>query len=671
MESTLNVLIDKSLWNSSNSFEITEQDTEECLKQTMYKYFPGGDYSFLQQKTDILIYFYNNEEDCLKYIETIKPNIKKKVLKQTFLENLYNFFIYQPDIQSQTSEIIQTINSIKLEKCQSKEDLYEQLNKELQTKNIPMFLIKEKLKILSIYLFMNNYVLNFFDLINKNIDVKELIFFYNEIEENKRHIFEFQIPFPDKFYQDLFDLFIMSNYLNYHRSKGIKNVFNNYYIIIRDLFCKNQQDNNTTKIEYLNALINLSINEINQKLETTITNIKNALNQTHKVAFQQLLIIIASYFHLVKNTLIPLFDIDNVEKESINTPIFMNLFYSVMRVIISHFQYMKLDLPALIGYLDCYTVLNHNLSKKQSIIDTRLFTFNDLEILFSNTHKNIFNRFDSIRKKLLNKTAASPKLEGKNIENAVLHLLNEPPRSINCLNTFELFPFATQHYSNTITILISGFLSESSNYLKDWKHIIHNGSKYSMYYGYRWPSGSELKLVYNLLSLNKMGLIKRGKQYFIKNKYKAKYAGKLLGIIIQSRQIFKNCKINLIGFSLGCHVIKYCLKEMENNKSDCLINNVYLFGGATYFGNSFLWENIFANQISGRIVNCYSQVDEILKRLYSLSTGQNAIGNDPIEIESEKFKIENYDLTDLNIGHLSYRDNLDMILKFINYSASI
>ena len=167
MESTLNVLIDKSLWNSSNSFEITEQDTEECLKQTMYKYFPGGDYSFLQQKTDILIYFYNNEEDCLKYIETIKPNIKKKVLKQTFLENLYNFFIYQPDIQSQTSEIIQTINSIKLEKCQSKEDLYEQLNKELQTKNIPMFLIKEKLKILSIYLFMNNYVLNFFYFIIK------------------------------------------------------------------------------------------------------------------------------------------------------------------------------------------------------------------------------------------------------------------------------------------------------------------------------------------------------------------------------------------------------------------------------------------------------------------------------------------------------------------------
>ena len=32
-------------------------------------------------------------------------------------------------------------------------------------------------------------------------------------------------------------------------------------------------------------------------------------------------------------------------------------------------------------------------------------------------------------------------------------------------------------------------------------------------------------------------------------------------------------------------------------------------------------------------------------------------------MESDKFTIENYDLTDLNMGQLSYRDNLDIILK--------
>ena len=179
-----------------------------------------------------------------------------------------------------------------------------------------------------------------------------------------------------------------------------------------------------------------------------------------------------------------------------------------------------------------------------------------------------------------------------------------------------------------------------------------------MNYGYKWPRGSEVKLLCNLLSIKKVSIMNKAKHYFIKNKFRAKYAGKLLALILLSRQIFKNCTINLVGFSLGCHVIKYCLKELENSGSECLINNVYIFGGATFFG-----KNVFTNQICGRIVNCYSQADEILKKLYSLSTGQNAIGSNPINMESDKFTIENYDLTDLNMGQLSYRDNLDIILK--------
>ena len=45
-------------------------------------------------------------------------------------------------------------------------------------------------------------------------------------------------------------------------------------------------------------------------------------------------------------------------------------------------------------------------------------------------------------------------------------------------------------------------------------------------------------------------------------KQKAEYSGKLLSIILLSKKFFGDLKINLVGFSLGCHVIKYCLKEI-------------------------------------------------------------------------------------------------------------
>ena len=460
MESTLNVIMDKSLWPVNDSFELTEQDTEECLEQTMSKYFPEANYSFLKHKTDILKYFYNNEEKCLNYIETIKPNIKRKLLKQTFLEKLYDFFVSQPDIQTKNLDIIKTKNSIQLENCQSQELLYEQLNNEFKTKNIPVFLIKEKLKILSIYLFMNNYISNFYELINKNIDAKILISIYKEIDEKKRNAFRFELNFPDTLYRDLFELFILSNYSNYHRSKGMKDLLTNYYKIIIDIFCKNQQNKNTMNNDYLEETMKLPTSEINLKLQTTLTNIKTTLIQAQKLAHQQLLIMVVSYFCLVKNTLIPLFEQDNTEKESFNTPIFMNLFYSVMRVIVNHFKNMQLDLPALIGYLDCHTFINKNILNKKSKIATRIITFYDFEKAFIKI-KHLSKRFDSIQNRLLNQTAVSLKLNSNKLENTVHNLLNKPTNSIKVLDKLELFPFANQHYSNTVTILISGFLSEA------------------------------------------------------------------------------------------------------------------------------------------------------------------------------------------------------------------
>ena len=69
---------------------------------------------------------------------------------------------------------------------------------------------------------------------------------------------------------------------------------------------------------------------------------KIRLNKTCEQKHEQVLIIIASYLYLVQNLLTPLFDLDNMLKKIYDTPLIMNLFYSLMKVIVSRFQYMEL-----------------------------------------------------------------------------------------------------------------------------------------------------------------------------------------------------------------------------------------------------------------------------------------------------------------------------------------
>ena len=79
--------------------------------------------------------------------------------------------------------------------------------------------------------------------------------------------------------------------------------------------------------------------------------------------------------------------------------------------------------------------------------------------------------------------------------------------------------------------------------------------------------------------------------------------------------------------------------------------------------------SIFKKLIGGRIVNCYSKKDNILKYLYSNCTGLEPMGNKEIDINDGKGGkniVENYDFTDINLGHLDYRDKFKDILNRIN-----
>jgi hypothetical protein len=73
------------------------------------------------------------------------------------------------------------------------------------------------------------------------------------------------------------------------------------------------------------------------------------------------------------------------------------------------------------------------------------------------------------------------------------------------------------------------------------------------------------------------------------------------------------------------------------------------------------WETA-AKAVSGKIVNCYSQRDNVLKYLYKTGTAftSDPVGRGPIDSKSDK--IANVDATRLVAGHTAYKPILSQVM---------
>jgi predicted alpha/beta-fold hydrolase len=97
-------------------------------------------------------------------------------------------------------------------------------------------------------------------------------------------------------------------------------------------------------------------------------------------------------------------------------------------------------------------------------------------------------------------------------------------------------------------------------------------------------------------------------------------SAKILADILISNKLFNNFQINLVGFSLGANVVKYCIKELNdfNGKKNYIkFKNVILIGAATHLKHEDKWKDIIKNNVIDRFINCYSGCDDKLKSLYS------------------------------------------------------
>jgi hypothetical protein len=171
--------------------------------------------------------------------------------------------------------------------------------------------------------------------------------------------------------------------------------------------------------------------------------------------------------------------------------------------------------------------------------------------------------------------------------------------------------------------------------------------------------------------INKCKIFDPGKS-FVDSSNKAALSGKILALILTSKVFFKFQSITLIGFSLGTHVAKHCLKQMyelqfkHNIQCDNIIKDVVLIAGATCMkGNEEKFKNIFSNMINGKLINCFSKEDQVLNYLYTSCMDKKPIGNSELELNGYK-NLVNIDFTPFHLGHTDYRSKMDLVMSKVD-----
>ena len=253
----------------------------------------------------------------------------------------------------------------------------------------------------------------------------------------------------------------------------------------------------------------------------------------------------------------------------------------------------------------------------------------------------------------------------KNITSINLESLNPKIKSTHCI------------------IFVSGFLSDNDDHIEEWENFALNINKTNICYYYNWPSESINSVTQNSIfkvanfflknltvSQNEEQNVEfKPEEIFVNSSKKAKLCGKILALIIASKIFFEYQTISLIGFSLGTHVISNCIKMLykinDKIKCDDIIKDVILIAGATSMEHKEEhYAKMFDKIINGKIINCWSNEDQILKELYTFAMKRNPIGyGGKLNLKLDKFK--SIDFTPLKLGHTDYRKKMDLVMNKI------
>ena len=273
--------------------------------------------------------------------------------------------------------------------------------------------------------------------------------------------------------------------------------------------------------------------------------------------------------------------------------------------------------------------------------------------------KNIFNIFYNENKSIFTQPVVTigflGNLFNKKIPNSIK---TESGKELNYnINALKLIPIIKgETYSTQITIVIDGPLSTNIQLISNNNTLSHKDILCSFFTNNIYTNSDFYLYDWQSINYKEISRIKKISKFY----------GKLLAYIIISREIFTFQTINLVGYSMGCNVIKYCLIELNkiNKKIKCfdIINNIIFIGGCINIKID-KYPDIF-DGVAGKIINIFSKVDQEL-----IEYNKNAIGLKEITISKElsnKYQIINIDLSKKNINQEEYLFQIPSIL-FQNY----
>ena len=602
----------------------------------------------LFEENELLDFFYDREKLSLEFIDA---NFKEKENQKQFLHNYVSEIIEEKykynksldnlriQIEKKFDEIIEDIQNCK---DINHYDLSEKYIKKLGTKNIPKFLEKNIQKVFEILKLVNEVnekdEVNSKDIKNEKpkieIDYDCFIVCYFQFLNKER------IPFDMEKKETIFKLLLYSNLKDIYKNPKIKRIFVDNYLNISE--CLNYFEG----ISEFEKVINEKENELNLidiKSENIFNNYKISDNHLHTIA---------SFFYLIINIMKDT-EINNINNglqkqkdNNLNKPFMIKILKNILKCFAkycSNFGYTTETYKSLLNYFNNY--LNE---KEISVKANDYYGPEDIEKKIRNTQNyKYISEYESLIGKIKIGELFSTLLNGLK-------------------DFFKLIPLKKDRNSQSITILISGFLSQMDDF-DSWKLFYNFDKDNSNYYLFKWPSSNSISLAIRVYID-----ILNSAASFISCYKKAEYAGRVLALFLLSNEDFYDCQINLVGFSLGCQVIKNCLDELDEFKNNkFMINNVLLMGGATVIEESEKnkWRDIFKENVAGRIINCYSKCDNVLSILFKSCIFNTPIGIQTLDIKSEDEEypiVEDYDFSDIELGHLDYRNKFDIILKRIN-----
>ena len=537
----------------------------------------------------------------------------------------------------------------------------------------------------------NKYSFNYTDKNQNKIEYKYLVKHYQIFSQNPNIIFDIKL-FNDEFRINLFKIIMLVNYNffknNIFAQNHFKERFINYMILIKiydhykelssefELIMKDDDKSNKEKLSKLTEYIKkelFSQENNNIKLEN---NINNEITNSLKINKKYLKLIFS--LSVLFNRIVIFKEINPEEKnqEEIN---------------IINIDDKKYEIK-IVSKLKCSSISKHMLNNVLNIFeDEKSFLYNYMidtyiyENIMKNNNRHLYLKNRDKEKIILNlqdillrlDKSQNYKTEFKSFYNQNKDIFNQPkltvgflgglfgskiPNSIKTekgkeiyynINDLKLLPVVKSDINSTqITIIIDGSLSNDILLISNNKSLSHKDIFCSFFTNSIYTNSDFY--CYDWLSINY--------DEISQSKKVSKFYGKLLAYIIISREIFSFQTINLVGYSMGCNVIKYCLLELNKlNKKDNyldLINNIIFIGGCINIKFD-KYPNIFES-LTGKIINVFSKADKDL-----FEYNKTAIGLSPLQSKDEninKNQIINIDLTIKNIKQNDYIYQIPNIL---------